>query len=92
MRVCRDCARWGKRCAAWWRGGPDAGRAGCARRACVREAAHVRLGATMASELAEKRSAIAWMGWVDHGRDVKGHFADTDGKLPLIFIWKRSAV
>ena len=44
----------------------------------VREAAHVRLGATMASELAEKRSAIAWMGWVDHGRVVKGHFADTD--------------
>ena len=43
---------------------------------CVREAAHVRLGATMASELAEKRSAIAWMGWVERARDVKGHFAE----------------
>ena len=63
-----------------------------ARGVSVREAAHVRLGATMASELAEKRSAIAWMGWVDHGRVVKGHFADTEGKLPLIFIWKTSAI
>ena len=33
------------------------------------EAAHVRLGATMASEFAEKRRAIAWVGLSD-GRDV----------------------
>ena len=31
--------------------------------------AHVRLGATMASEFAEKRRAIAWVGLSD-GRDV----------------------
>ena len=45
-------------CVVWWRDGPEATRACCARRVCVREAAHVRLGATMAIELAEKRKAI----------------------------------
>ena len=44
-----------------WRDGPEAARACCARRVCVREAAHVRLGpreVTMAIELAERRNAI----------------------------------
>ena len=53
-----------RRCATWWRDGPDAARACCAWRACVREAAHVRLGATMAIELAEKRNAIVCVGVV----------------------------
>ncbi len=45
-------------CVVWWREWREAAHACCARRVCVREAAHVRLGATMAIELAEKRNAI----------------------------------
>ena len=76
MCVCAGIAHAGASGVRRGGGGPEAEHAGCARRGCVREAAHVRLGATMASELAEKRSAIAWMGWVERARDVKGHFAE----------------
>ena len=61
MRVCRHCdaGASGVR-----RGGAEGQTQGvqAARGVCVREAAHVRLGATMASELAEKRSAMRGLG------------------------------
>ena len=52
---------------------------------CVGEAAHVRLGATMASELAEKRSAIAVDGLGRSRSGCEGHFADTDKETSADF-------
>ena len=68
-----------RRCAAWWRDGPEAARACCARRVGVCEAAHVRLGATMAIEFAERRNAIVCRGCL-RGR-VDGLCEELSGKL-----------
>ena len=75
----------GRRCAARRREGPEAGRAVCVRSVYVREAAHVRLGATMASELAEKRRAIAWVELSD-GRDVDSSDPGSEESLHFSYV------
>ena len=67
MCVCAGIAHAGA--SSVRRGGAEGQKQGVQAARGVREAAHVRLGATMASELAEKRSAIAWVG-SSAGRDV----------------------
>ena len=81
--VWRHAKPW-QRCAVWWRDGPEAARACNARRVCVHEAAHVRLGATMAIELAEKRKAIVCVVGVVYVDDrFSGSFEVSSGTCRL---------
>ena len=91
MRVCRRCARWRPAVCGTVARRARSRACSCARRVCVRDAAHVRLGATMASELAEKRSAIC-VGWVDRRSGCEGTLPGPDRETSADFSCKRSAV